>query len=189
MLQLYDLVFASSNKHKYQEAKEILKPFGIRLEFYNFTPVEIQSDSINQIAKKKSLDAYAKCKKPVIVEDVGLFVKSLGGFPGPYSSYVYKTIGNAGIIGLIKRKRNAQFLSVVAYCDNKKRPTSFEGITRGRISTKPKGKGWGYDPIFIPRGRNKTYGEISDKNLISHRYRALVKFASWFVRTQQSSGR
>ncbi len=188
MRQSFELVFASSNKNKYKEAGQILRQFGIRLKFYNFSPTEIQSDLIHKIAIKKALDAYARCKKPVIVEDVGLFVKSLGGFPGPYSSYVYKTIGNRGVISLIKRNRSAQFLSVIAYCDHKKRPVAFEGITNGSISTKPKGGGWGYDPIFIPKGRNKTYGQISDKNQISHRYRALENFARWYCR-RQSSGR
>jgi XTP/dITP diphosphohydrolase len=58
----------------------------------------------------------------------------------------------------------------------------FEGRTEGRISAKQKGKGWGYDPIFIPNGKNKTYAEMSDKNTISHRYRALQKFATWYLK-------
>jgi XTP/dITP diphosphohydrolase len=181
MRQSFDLIFASSNKNKYNEARQILEPFGIRLKFYNFSPTEIQSNQIHKIAAKKALDAYAKCRKPVIVEDVGLFVEDLGGFPGPYSSYVYKTIGNNGIIRLIKKNRDAKFLSVIAYC-HKKRLLTFEGVTNGSIATKPKGGGWGYDPIFVPQGRKKTYGQISDKNQISHRYKALANFARWYKR-------
>ena len=51
---------------------------------------------------KKAQDAFSKCKKPLIVEDDGIFIDSLGGFPGPYSSYVHKTIGNKGILNLLK---------------------------------------------------------------------------------------
>jgi XTP/dITP diphosphohydrolase len=189
MRRSYDLVFASSNPHKYKEAKEILDKFGINLGFLKFSAVEIQSDSIGEIAKQKVLNAYQKCKFAVIVEDDGLFIDSLGGFPGPYSSYVFKTIGNAGVLNLVKRQRNADFVSVIAFCDSRKKPVLFEGITKGKIATKQKGKGWGYDPIFIPNGRGKTYGEVTYKNTISHRYRALKKFASWWSDMQQSSGR
>lgn len=179
MRKSFDLYFASSNKHKYSEAREILSKFNLSLGFFEFAPVEIQSDSILEIAARKSLDSYSSCKKPVIVEDDGLFIQSLGGFPGPYSSYVFRTIGNAGVLDLVKSKRSAEFHSIIAYCDGKK-PVLFSGMTRGAISKSQRGKGWGYDPIFIPKGRTKTYAELDDKNTISHRYRALGKFAKWY---------
>jgi XTP/dITP diphosphohydrolase len=189
MRRSYDLVFASSNKNKYLEAKEILAKFNIRLGFLKFSAIEIQADSIGDIAKQKVTDAYKKCKSSVIVEDDALLIDTLGGFPGPYSSYVFKTIGNAGIINLVKKQRKAHFVSVIAFCDNRKKPVLFEGKTNGRISTKQKGKGWGYDPVFIPQGKNKTYAEMSEKNTISHRYRALKKFARWYSGKRQSNGR
>jgi XTP/dITP diphosphohydrolase len=162
------------------EAKEILGNRGIRLGFFKFNAVEIQSDSLFVIARKKALDAYSKCKKPVIIEDDGIFVKSLNGFPGPYSSYVYDTIGNAGVVRLVKNDRSAKFCAIISYCDRRKKPAQFEGITKGSIPKRPRGKGWGYDPIFVPQGKTKTYGEMSEKNTISHRYRALEKFATWY---------
>ena len=94
MPKSYNVLFASSNIHKYEEAKKILVKFGIKLEFFQTDLMEIQSDSLSEIALKKVLDAYDKCKKPVIVEDDGLFIESLSGFPGPYSSYIFNTIGN-----------------------------------------------------------------------------------------------
>ena len=180
MLKSYDLVFVSSNVHKFEEAREILGLYGIKLRFFKFNAVEIQSDSLFEIARKKALEAYSKCKKPVIIEDDGLFVKSIGGFPGPYSSYVFKTIGNSGIIRLVKEDARAEFCAIVSYCDESKRPVQFEGVTKGRISTRPRGRGWGYDPIFVPNGKTKTYGEMREKNTVSHRYRALTKFATWY---------
>jgi len=179
MRKSFDLYFASSNKNKYSEAKEILSGFDLALGFFEFAPVEIQSNSILEIAAKKSLDAFRSCKKPVMVEDDGLFIPALGGFPGPYSSYVFKTIGNAGILNLVKSERAAEFHSVISYCDGK-RPVLFRGVTKGVISKKQKGEGWGYDPIFIPEGKSKTYAELEDKNAVSHRYKALGKFARWY---------
>lgn len=189
MQEWSDVFFVSSNKHKYMEAKEILSSFGIRLGFFESLLVEIQSDSLAEIAKAKALDAFSKCKKPIIIEDDALLVRSLGGFPGPYSSYVFKTIGNKGIIQLTKKDRRAKFCATISYCDKKKKPILFDGMTSGKISKKIQGKGWGYDPIFIPQGKTRTYAQISDKNTLSHRYRALEKFASWFANRQKSSGR
>lgn len=189
MRQSYDVMFVSSNRHKYSESQEILASLGIRLGFFKSDLLEIQSDSVYEIAKIKALDAYAKCKRPVIIEDDALAVESLSGFPGPYSSYVFKTIGNAGLADMVKRNRAAHFSAVIAFCDKKKKPVLFEGVTRGKISKKPKGHGWGYDPIFIPAGRTRTYAELEEKNTLSHRYRALAKFASWFANRQRSSGR
>lgn len=184
MHKSYDVWFASSNRHKYLEAREILGKYGIRLGFFKFSAVEIQSDSLLEIARQKALDAYSKCRKPVIIEDDGIFVKSLNGFPGPYSSYVYDTIGNMGVVRLVKKDRRAKFCAIISYCDRRKKPVQFEGITIGSIPKRPRGKGWGYDPIFVPRGKTQTYGEMSEKNTISHRYRALEKFASWYSKTR-----
>ena len=175
-----DLLFASSNKNKFQEAKNILSEFKINLGFFKSNLTEIQAKSIKQIAALKVDDAFRQCLKPVIVEDAGLFIESLNGFPGPFSSYVFKTIGNSGILRLVDTKRGAFFQSVVAYCDNKYGVKLFESKVSGRISKISKGKGWGYDPIFIPKGESQPYSIINNKNKISHRYKALKKFSSWF---------
>ncbi len=178
----YDVLFVSSNKNKFNEAKNILSKNGINLGFFKSSLREIQAESIKEIAALKVDEAYRQCNKPVIVEDAGLFVESLNGFPGPFSSYVFKTIGNSGILRLVKTNRKAKFQSVVAYCDNKFGVVLFDAKVEGKISKNSKGKGWGYDPIFIPNGQNKTYAMHSNKNQISHRYKALKKFSNWFVR-------
>ena len=185
MQEWNDVYFVSSNKHKYLEAKQILSNFGIKLGFFQAKLLEIQSDFLSEIAKQKALHAFSKCKRPIIIEDDALVIPSLGGFPGPYSSYVFDTIGNKGIIELVKKNRTAKFYATISYCDRKKKPILFEGITLGKIATKISGKGWGYDPIFVPQGKTKTYAQIPDKNTLSHRYRALAKFASWFAHKQR----
>ena len=113
MQQLFDVLFASSNKNKYQEAEKILGKFGIKVGFYKCNLIEIQANSIKEIANQKAIDAFLKCNKSVIVEDDGLFINALGGFPGPFSSYVFKTIGNNGILKLVKTNRNAKFQSII----------------------------------------------------------------------------
>ena len=185
MQQLYDVIFASSNPYKYEEADKILAEFGIRLGFFQTELVEIQDDSLSKIALQKSLNAYEKCKKPVIIEDDGLFINSLSGFPGPYSSYIFNTIGNNGILKLIGDNRDAQFVAIIAFCDSSNEPTLFESSVPGTISKNIQDGGWGYDPIFIPEKQNKTYAELADKNKLSHRYESLKKFANWFNNKQE----
>jgi XTP/dITP diphosphohydrolase len=180
MHKLSDLLFVSSNIHKFREAKKILNSFQINIQFFKLNLEEIQSNSIKEIAIKKAQDAFSKCKKPLIVEDDGLHVNSLDGFPGPYSSYVQKTIGNQGILNLLKKDRNAKFVSNITYCD-KNCFKSFEGKLFGTISKSEKGNGWGFDPIFIPKNEKQTFGELIDKNNLSHRYKALKKFSNWYL--------
>jgi XTP/dITP diphosphohydrolase len=178
--KLSNLLFVSSNTHKFKEAKEILNSFGISIQFFKLNLVEIQSNSIREIAIKKAQDAFSKCKKPLIIEDDGLNIDSLDGFPGPYSSYVQKTIGNKGILNLLKKNRDAKFVSTITYCD-KNNFESFEGKLTGTISKSEKGTGWGFDPIFIPKNTTKTFGELINKNILSHRYKALKKFSNWYL--------
>ena len=180
MHKLFDLFFVSSNNHKYQEAKKILDPFGISLGFIKSSLEEIQSNSLKDIALCKAKDAFLKCKKPLIIEDDGIFINSLNGFPGPYSSYIFKTIGNKGILNLLKQNRKAKFVSIITYCD-KHILQSFDAKIDGSISKSEKGKGWGYDPIFIPNNLQKTFAELNNKNELSHRYKALKKFSKWYL--------
>ena len=106
MPQSFDLFFVSSNNHKYQESEKILNEFGIDIGFFKYDLEEIQSDLLKDIALKKAKHAFSKYKKPVIIEDAGLFITSLDGFPGPYSSFVFKTIGNDGILKLLTNDRD-----------------------------------------------------------------------------------
>jgi len=180
MHKSFDLYFVSSNNHKYREAKKILDSFGINLGFLKSNLQEIQSNSIQNIAMVKARDAFSKFKKPLVIEDDGLFIDSIQGFPGPYSSYVFKTIGNKGILNLLKNNRKAKFVSIITYCD-KNSLESFDGKLDGKISKTQKGKGWGFDPIFIPNNSKKTFAEINNKNELSHRYKALRKFSKWYL--------
>ncbi|HKU33462.1 MAG TPA: RdgB/HAM1 family non-canonical purine NTP pyrophosphatase [Candidatus Nitrosotalea sp.] len=186
---LSSLYFASSNQNKFEEAKSILSEFGIPLKFFKCSLEEIQADTLEEIAQYKANLAYHLCSKPVIVEDAGLFITALKGFPGPYSSFVFDTIGNKGILKMLSKQRCAIFQSVIAYCERKQDVMLFEASVQGKISKKLQGKRWGYDPIFIPEGQTMTYSQLKNKNKVSHRYLALRKFANWYLHKQISSGR
>ena len=181
-----NIFFASSNKNKFTEAKNIALKFGLQLKFLKSTIQEIQADSLEEIARHKAIHAFSICLKPVIVEDAGLFIKSLNGFPGPYSSFVFNTIGNKGILRLVSKPRDALFRSIIAYCEKSGDVHLFGADVKGMISKKEYGARWGFDPIFIPDGKNHTYSQLMEKNEISHRYMALKKFASWYLHKRKS---
>jgi XTP/dITP diphosphohydrolase len=181
------VVFATSNRGKLEEARAILAPFGISVERYDGKGVEIQADSTSEVAAYSSRGAAKTAGKAVLVEDAGLFVEELGGFPGPYSAYAFKTIGVSGIIALLRpspRTRVAEFVSSLAYCEPLGEPELFEGRVRGTITTEPRGtKGFGFDPIFVPDGGAKTFGELTmnEKCAVSHRAGSMKKFAKWYL--------
>ena len=129
---------------------------------------EIQSESLQEIAEKSVINAYKACHLPIFVEDAGLFINSLSGFPGPYAAYVYKTIHNVGVLHLMEKEKNRQaiFQSVIAFCDSENlKPLSFYGESRGEITLserREQGKsGFGFDPIFQPEGSGKTFAEMT----------------------------
>jgi XTP/dITP diphosphohydrolase len=176
------VTFASTNQNKYREVQSILSPHGIAVDFAQVNLVEVQSDSLEEIAREKAKSAFVQVGRPVIVEDDGLFIDALKGFPGQYSSFVYKTIGNEGILKLLAGSagRSASFRSLIAFYDGKSLSIS-EGIVDGRISDRITEGGWGYDPIFIPAGTDLTFAQLKDKkNEYSHRRKALEQFALWY---------
>jgi len=180
--------FATHNYHKFEEIRLILHEFGVATAILNVKGLEIQSDDLEEIARTSVLNVVATQRLPVMVEDSGLFIEVLNDFPGPYSSYVYRTIGLKGIIKLLENEdnRRAEFRSVIAFCRPGEVPKSFSGMVRGLISASERGThGFGFDPIFIPSGADgRTFAEMTiiEKNLYSHRAQAARKFAEWYMR-------
>jgi len=183
--------FATNNINKFNEARKVLSRYGVAMGMLRVKTLEIQSDSLQEIAENSVQYAYRKSGMPIFVEDAGLFINSLSGFPGPYAAYVYKTIHNSGILKLMEevKDRSATFRSVISYCDDKTvcQPVSFQGGSKGEITTserRAQGKsGFGFDPIFQPAGSSITFAEmtIAEKNGYSHRADAIRKFAKWYV--------
>jgi len=186
--------FVTGNVHKFNEARRVLAEYNVATAMLNLEAIEIQDDSLENIAKASAMDAAKKSNLSVFVEDAGFFVKALNGFPGPYSSYAHRTLGTKGILRLMhnEKKRDAYFLSVVAF-SNPQEPLElkcFHGMVEGKIACEERGKqGFGFDPIFEPsRGNGKTFAEMTtqEKNNYSHRAQAMRKFARWYSLHAQS---
>lgn len=184
------LYFITSNKGKVLEAKTKLSELKIDVIQKDLGYPEIQTDSLEEVAIYGVEQIKKKFDQPFILEDAGLFIDELNGFPGVFSAYVYHTIGCEGILKLMDKsgnnQRKATFRSIYAFCKPDEKPLIFMGECKGIISDKQKGdKGFGYDPIFIPNNNQKTFAEmqISEKNIISHRGKALEKLCDYFKNT------
>jgi XTP/dITP diphosphohydrolase len=185
------IFFATNNINKFNEARRVLAEYKIAVGMLRVKTSEIQSESLEEIAKTSATEAFKNCNLPVIVEDAGLFIEALNGFPGPYAAYVYRTIGNEGLLRLMEKveKRKAKFQSAVAYCAaNLKLPICFQGKIIGEITKTERNNkcGFGFDPIFKPFDSNRTFAEMGtlEKNEYSHRAKALRIFAKWYKKVQ-----
>jgi XTP/dITP diphosphohydrolase len=181
------LFLVTGNVHKFNEARFILSEYGVALcMMKKIDLVEYQDDNVETIAMASSKDAVERFNLPVAVEDAGLLIRALNGFPGPYSSYVYRTIGNPKILKLMEgvNNRDAYFKSAVAFnTPHMDEPLCFVGKVKGTIVKKERGvSGFGFDPIFIPLGSSKTFAEMTvrEKNRFSHRALAFREFAKWY---------
>jgi XTP/dITP diphosphohydrolase len=170
------LLFATTNLNKIREAKEIL---GVEIEGVKLEIEEIQTLDPEKAVKEKARRAYEQFGKPILVEDASLFFSAWNGLPGVYIDSFLESVGNEGLIKMLRHEKNRGASAVVclAIYDGKDHEV-YKGEIKGRISLAPKGKsGFGWDPIFIPEGHNKTFAEmgIQEKNKISMRKLALEK--------------
>ncbi|MGB3457719.1 MAG: XTP/dITP diphosphatase [Halobacteriota archaeon] len=190
-----ELVFITSNKHKVKEIRALANSESkdITIAHLDYDYPEFQLDEIETVAEESVnyIRMYSEIKeeKPFFIEDSGLTIPALNGFPGPFSAFVFNKIGNFGILKLMVDKdgeeRRATFKTVVAFCESKeKAPMLFVGTSEGRIAKAARGDGgFGYDPIFELEGANKTFAEMSreEKNVVSHRGRAFRKLVDYIA--------
>ena len=179
------IYMVTGNRHKVEEARKILERYGVELIQAEARKLEIQSESLEEIALTAARYAYLQLKKPLIVEDAGLFIEALNGFPGPYSSYVYKKIGVEGVLKLMEgvSNRRACFKAVIAYVAPGVERV-FTGEACGWVAREARGSGgFGFDPIFVPEGEDRTFAEmgLEEKNRLSHRSKAFQRLGEWLA--------
>jgi XTP/dITP diphosphohydrolase len=185
------ILIATNNKHKVNEIKSILN--GDKFELFTLSDLNIDieieedKDTLEGNALKKAEEIFKIVKIATIADDTGLFVDALDGEPGVFSSrYAGENATyDDNCLKLLKSmkdiqegKRNAYFKTVVCFYESENKHYFFDGICKGTITTEKSGeKGFGYDPLFIPEGFDRTYAEMSEeeKNSISHRGKAFIK--------------
>ncbi len=182
---MIDVAFVTTNRGKFQEAREILRPYGIRLVWLRRELVEPQAEDLRTVAVAK-LRSVPRRPGWVLVEDSGLFVRSLRGFPGVYSAHFLKLWGFPPLLELLRRRpRRASFRSVAALRQGRTIRT-FAGEVRGSIAARASGRGgFGYDPIFVPDGYRVPFARLppETKNRLSHRGRSMRQVGRFLARS------
>jgi XTP/dITP diphosphohydrolase len=175
-----EICFVTGNENKLKEAEAIL---GRKLARIDLDLEEIQDIEQDRIIRHKAKSAYEEIKKPVLVEDTGIFIPALNGFPGALVKWALKTIGNEGICKLMQGDKDRRVIAKTYFCfyDGGKY-NIFMGQLDGKIPKEPQGEsGFGWDPIFIPEGYKKSFAQMTaeEKNKISMRKLALEKLKNF----------
>lgn len=192
------IVAASRNQHKIDEMQAILKKFGIEIisrDDAGVPKIEIEEDgeTFEENSYKKAYEIMKLCGKTTISDDSGLMVDYLGGAPGVYSARFAGEDGNDGknnekLLTLLSdvpyKERRAKFVSVITMVFPDGKSVVARGECQGHIIDAPSGEnGFGYDPLFVPVGFQRTFAQLSpeEKNKISHRANALAELERLLV--------
>ena len=197
------IVFATNNQHKLQEIRDIL---GSQYEVVSLKEIGCEADipetgsTLEENALQKAQYIYDHYHVSCFADDTGLEVEALNGAPGVHSARYAEGTDHDSEANMSKRlrelngkeNRKARFRTVISYiekqdvcpcgCTSIKKIHQFEGIVNGSIATEKHGtEGFGYDPIFVPEGYDKSFAELGEeiKNGISHRARAVTKLAEY----------
>lgn len=160
--------FVTGNKNKLKEVEGIL---GFKLRHISLDLDEIQAVEVKKVVEHKARQAFENIKKPVLVEDTGLYIEAWNGLPGALTKWFHETIGYKKVCQLLKNNRKARAQDIIGYFDGKEY-RHFVGEVKGTIAKAPRGKhGFGWDSIFIPKKHKITYGQMTanEKNKISMR--------------------
>ena len=170
--------FVTTNEGKFREVSRMLGEADVKIAHEDRSYPEVQADRLEKVVRFAATILDDQIPGDYLIDDSGLFLDAFGGFPGVYSSYVQKRLGCAGILKLLRDipVRTAKFEAVLLLRQGEAHEV-FHGACQGRISEAERGAGgFGFDPIFVPEGETKTFGEMSlpEKNRHSHRARAVA---------------
>jgi len=186
---MVSLVLATRNPHKVEELTAMLAGLPVEVlsfaDFHDMPDVVEDGETLEENAVKKAVEVAAHTGLPSLADDTGLEVDALGGEPGVRSARYSGPGANAEsnnekllleLSGVPGERRGAAFRCVVALAVPGEKPAVVVGETRGAILERPRGgAGFGYDPLFLPDGHDRTYAEMSadEKNAVSHRGKAI----------------
>ena len=180
------IIAATHNQHKLEEYRELLDGQDLEIvslnDYPEYAEPEENGKTFEENANIKALSGTNYCDILTFADDSGLEVEALDNAPGIYSSR-YAENDPARIARILKEldgkeNRRARFVCVISIAFNKEIVASFRGEVYGKIIDEPRGtNGFGYDPVFVPDGFDKSFAELSqkEKNKISHRANAIEK--------------
>ena len=190
----YEIILATNNKHKLQEARQILSPH--KIVVYGLNDLNLKVKEVEENGKTYDDNALIKAKAvqelttmPIIADDSGLEINALDNRPGMFSARFASSMGghDDAIKELLKEledkeDRSARFMCDIVLLNVEDKPLVFEGIAKGTIAKEKIGEGgFGYDPIFISDETGTCFGimDQQEKNTVSHRAKALKKLLAY----------
>jgi XTP/dITP diphosphohydrolase len=196
-----EIVLATRNKKKIEEIRRITAGLSITIrslaDFPECPETVEDRDTFEGNATKKAVEICRCTGRVALADDSGLAVDALGGAPGVYSARyagegANDVLNNEKLLselqGVPSDKRTARFVCCMALAFPDGAVSTFLGEAEGSITLKPKGKtGFGYDPVFLPRGFNRTFAEMAgeEKDRLSHRGKAIEKLAQFLYSTSR----
>jgi len=184
------ITFVTGNAGKVRELQGLLAPHGYSVVQDSGGYPEVQADTLAEVAEAGARHLLGRLRPPFLLEDSGLFVAELKGFPGVYSRHALDTIGCAGILALLRgapaERRGAEFRTHLLFVDAGGAFRGFDGVCEGRIAEAAQGAGgFGFDPIFAPAGEERTFAEMdtAEKGRLSHRGKAVRAFLEHLSKT------
>lgn len=173
-----DITFITGNQAK---AEQLAFHLDIPLAHHRLDLTEIQSLDLESVVRDKAERAYQILQKPVLVEDTSLIFPALGALPGPLIKWFLQELGNEGLVRLLEGHSRKAIAEVQFGFHDGTQCHIVSGIMRGQIAEHPRGtQGFGWDPIFIPEGSQKTWAEMDlvEQSATSMRRLALEKLKS-----------
>ena len=173
--------FASNNDYKFKELQALMRLPEERFKYYRLKIDELQNPDLHVIIRDKTIKAFQKLFRPVLVEHTGLFLQDYGNLPGGLTQLFWDALGPYGLNTFFSAKNStpATVRTVIGFCDGKEIIIK-EGEISGKIVFPPRGKGgFHWDKIFVPDGYTQTLAELEEeeKNKISMRSKAAKEMA------------
>lgn len=186
MSQRPAIAFVTGNPDKLEEARRIWAGAAggeavPSLEAVELDLPEIQSLDLLEVLRAKGAEAYRRLRRPLVVEETGFEIDAFGGFPGPLVKWMLRALGPEGMAraALTVAEREGKTGAAVARCMalylDGGREVVGEGVERGTLVLPGRGdQGFGWDPVFLPEGESRTYGELppAEKDRLGHRGKA-----------------
>lgn len=182
-----DITLITGNQGKVAELSRLLH---VPLRAQKLSLPELQATDVKIVAKAKAEAAFAQLGRPVLVDDTGLYIDAWGELPGALIAWFLDNVGCEGVTRMLSGfdNRSARVVTALGYCDERG-VRIFDGELSGRIAPEPRGtQGFGYDPIFIPQGFDKTFAELGSvqKDAISMRAIAAAKLRDFVTQPDKA---
>ncbi|MHA1212462.1 MAG: non-canonical purine NTP pyrophosphatase [Candidatus Heimdallarchaeota archaeon] len=188
MTERKTITFATNNKEKIADIEAMIGENFNLVFTSNLELIEVQTLSVEEVVAFKAKQAFELLQTPVAVSDSGLEIRALKNFPGALVKFANESLGQERIVKLLAEEddRTAFFVAAIGFCDKDSNVKVFVERDEGTIASEPRGEGWHFDKIFIPKGDTRTWSEFGRerKNKHSAFKRALEKMAHYLEKKE-----